>query len=420
MLKGEMTAPTTCFRLGLALACLLPAGARSAAQERNRGAIHARCTPDSVQISLSPVVRVGNPIAYCLERAGPGSLIELSPGTYRGFSIGVQGASPDNARTAGGSPGLPVVIEGHGARLRPVASDTIFVSQQNKNGHILFRNLRIDAGTRSAIMFAGGGVHEGFSFHDCDILGGYQHASGGGRASRWGVHAHSLKDFEFRGVSRYAKVVNLRDEHGFYLHNLRGDVTIERVVGANLGRTFVQVTARSGEGQPGLGRVTIRDCRVRDCGIAPRDGFKGGFAFTFAGRHRGEILLERCQYRAGLNPALAHLRAPGEPYGTGALVVTRGRESEPLSRLVVRDCDFVFAPGSGDRPVVQIESAGEVRLEGRNRFLAGAYGVAIRIGKGEIGEPVTETGPRTLYVSPFTQVRGRVERLGKRIDLSDL
>lgn len=382
--------------------------------------IVATCTPRTVQVGFEPAKTVRNPIAHALGMAGPGSVIRLGSGVYPGFSIGQASSSDSNARTAGGLPGRPVIVEGVGAvRIRADGSDAILVAQQVRNGHFLFRNLTLQPGWRSAVLFARGGVHEGFEFQDVDILGGFDHATGQGRGAKWGVHGQGLKDFAFRGVTREARVVNLRDEHAFYLQNLQGDVTIERVVGANLGRTFVQITARSNEGSPGIGTVTIRDCKVRDCGLAPGDGYKGGSAFTFSGRHRGVIVVERCSYRAGTNPALLHRHAAGEPYGTGALVATAGGEAEPLRRLVLRDNDFVFASRCGDRPVVQLEAATEVELAGRNRFFAGHYGVALRIGRGESLD-LSAPGPGRLVVSPFTEVRGRVERHGREVPLTSL
>lgn len=313
------------------------------------------------------------------------------------------------------------MVEGFGkVRIRANGADAIFIAQQLGTQYIRFRNLAIDAGWRSGVLFARGGAHVGFSFHDVDIDGGFDHAKGSGRSSKWGVHGSGLKDFEFLGVTREVKVANIRDEHGFYLQNLAGDVTIERVIGANLGRTFVQITARSGEGNPGVGAVTIRDCKVRDCGIAPGDDFKGGFAFTFAGRHRGTILVERCSYRAGLNPGMVHRKAKGQPFGTGALVATTGGEKEPLRKLILRDNDFVFAKGAGDRPVVQLEAAMEVEISGANRFLSGAYGVALRVGRSETGFDPSAPGPARLSVSPFTVVRGRVERSGVVLPITEL
>lgn len=418
---------TRLFIAGVVAGCLFgdalggPIPSTSPQRAASKAMIFAQCTPRSVQIAPEPTVQVKNPIAYALERAGPGSVIRLGPGVYRGLSIGQTSSSADNARTTGGLPGRPIVVEGGaGTRIRADGADAIFIAQQLGTAHIRFRDLRIEAGWRSGVLFARGGLHEGFSFQDCDIDGGFNHATGRGRASKWGVHGSGLKDFEYRGVTRLAKVTNLRDEHAFYLQNLRGDVTIERVIGANLGRTFVQITARSGEGNPGVGKITIRDCSVRDCGIAPGDGFKGGFAFTFAGRHRGSILVERCSYRAGLNPALVHRTEAGDPYGTGALVATTGGESEALWSLVLRDNDFVFPASAGDRPVVQLEAAREVLIIGKNRFLAGHYGVALRLGRSADGLDPAGPGPVRLSVSPGTVVRGRVDRHGVVVPLESL
>ncbi|MBI4880552.1 MAG: hypothetical protein HY812_12975 [Planctomycetes bacterium] len=411
------------WRAGVAAALLFAAGQAAFGQNAVKPAIVVQCTPTTVAIG-GMARKVANPIASALEQAGPGSTIFLEAGAYPGFSIGVAGASASNARTSGGRPGQPITIEGRGTVwIRSGGgADTILVYQQVKNGHFLFKNLNIEPGYRAAVMFAIGGVHEGFRFWDCNIIGGYDHISRRGKASKWGVWGSQLKDFEFKGTAARAQVRNIRDEHGFYLQNCRGDVTIERVEGLQLGRTFCQITARSREGPAGTGTVLIRDCEVRDVALAAGDAYKGGFAFTFGGRHTGTIRLERNVCLAGFNKTLTHLTTKGVPYGTGALVMIDGGEAELNGALILEDNEFRFAPGCGDRAVVSIGGCRDLRVIGRNTFEAGAYGVALDL------DPLEneDSGQRkskpnvSVHLAAGTAIKGAVRIAGKPATEADL
>lgn len=381
-----------------------------------------QCTPDSVSGTFG-TQRTGNPVVAALRRAGPGSVIRLSPGSYPPFALGVNGNAPYSAR-ATGAPGRPLRIEGGpGVRIRAAqGQDTILISQQSKTEYVHFIGLTIEPGWRAGVMFARGGVHAGFRFTDCHIVGSFNHALNKGRASKWGIWGSQLKDFVFEGVRARAEVKFLRDEHAFYLQNLRGDVRIENVLCVGVGRTFCQITARASEGAAGTGRVTIRDCVIRDPGLAPGDAHKGGSAITLGGRHIGTVLLERCDVRVGFNEKLKKLTRRGVPYGTGALVAVDGGERVPNGPLVVKDCRFEYAEGCGDRPVVSVGGVRELRLEGRNLFVAGGAHAALAL-----DPPAREggTAPKSrlvggVSVSPETDVRGAVTRLGRKTTLGAL
>ena len=220
-------------------------------------------------------------------------------------------------------------------------------------------------------------------------------------------------------MKKPARIVDLRREHGFYLQNLRGDVLIENVDAARLGRTFVQFTAREKQGPPSQGSITIRNCRVEDCCIAAGDNFKGGSAFTFAGRIDGTILVERNRYRSGFVPALRILTRPESPYGSGALVAWDGGGGEPNGRLLLVDNDFEMAPGCGDRPLVSIGACKVVELRGKNRFVAGANPAALEF------EPVRESQPEgspigALSIDASTLIQGRLRWRGEKLSLDEL
>jgi hypothetical protein len=362
-------------------------------------------------------------LAQALTRARPGALIELGSGDYPGIGIGYQKETHWSAQTSGGTRAQPILVVGRGKVRIGGDSDAITVTQQIKNGFITFQNLELTPGYRSAVLFAGGSspdwVHEGYRFLDCDIVGRWDHLSDSGESSKWGVWGQALKDFEFRGVKRPARIVDLRREHAFYLQNLRGDVLIENVEAQRLGRTFVQFTARPKEGPPSQGDITIRNCRVEDCCIAAGDNYKGGSAFTFAGRHEGTILLAGNRYRSGFVPALRKLTRNGSPFGTGALVAWDGGGQMPNGRLVFVDNDFEMASGCGDRPLLAIGACTAVEFMGTNRFVAGANPAAIDF------EPLSDSRPEgspigALSISEETVIQGRQRWRGLTLTRDEL
>jgi len=410
--------------LVLTVLCLGPA---LAVQERRRDeprrspelaprrAAFVSCTPGMVAIGNTPAHASPNPIAEALQNAAPGALIEVQAGEYPSFAVGFAKAAAWAAATSGGTAAQPIVVRAVGdVRVVPTSSgDTLAIAQQRRCGWITFEGLTFVCGYRAGIMFYKCGpneLHEGFRFLDCNVEGGFDHVRGVGNNSKWGVWGHSLKDFEFRGVKRRPYVRSIRQEHGFYLQNPRGDVTIENVDASRLGRTFVQFTSRPGDGAPGVGTITVRNCRVEDACIARGDDFKGGSAFTVAGRHEGTLIFERNRYRAGFSRELLGLTREGVPYGTGAFVSWDGR-GEPSRTLVLEDNDFELAPGCGDRPLVSIGGCRELRIAGHNRFAAGAN-VALDL------DPPPQSGFATnpcgrISLAETTELRGGVRWRGE-------
>ena len=380
------------------------------------------CTPTSVSYDGGPPQAARNPIAEALTRSKPGARIELESGDYPGIGIGYERDAAWSAKTSGGTKAQPVTVFGRGKARIIGDSDAITVNQQIRNGFITFQNIEIVPGYRSAILFGsgkGGWVHEGYRFIDCDIVGQWNHLTGDGQTSKWGVWGKGLKDFEFRGQQRRVRIVDLRREHAFYLQNLRGDVLIENVDAARLGRTFVQFTARADEGPPSVGTIIVRNCHVEDCCIGAGDNFKGGSAFTIAGRHQGTILLEQNRYRSGFVEALRKLTRPESPFGTGALVAWDGGGGVPNARLVLKDNDFAMAKGCGDRPLLSIGACAVVELVGENRFVAGANPAALEF------EPVNDSRPEAsrvgaLSIDEATLIEGPLRWRGDRISRKDL
>jgi hypothetical protein len=407
----------------LALALLFGAGAPPASPSASPASAAPRfvCTPTTLAIDGNQQ-KSRHPIAAALARARPGDVIDLRAGTYGAFTIGFNKDSPWNAKTSGGRPGQPITLRGVGkVRIRAGQGDTIAISQQMRPGHIVFENLEVMAGGRAGVMFyeTKGAVHAGFKFYDCNIMGTWNHLTRKGGNSKWGLWGHNLKDFEFIGRSRPAQIRNIRHEHAFYILNPQGDVTIQNVHASRLGRTFCQFTARKGNGRPGVGNITVRDCVVEDVCIAAGDGYKGGSAFTVAGRLTGTILFENNTYKAGFRPELQRLTTKNVPYGTGAFVAWDGRDT-PNGVLILRNNDFAMAEGCGDRPLVSLGGCREVRLEGHNRFAGGAFETALVVDPMGGGRPQNTPVGKLSVASTTTVEGGSVRYRGKKVALAEL
>lgn len=389
------------------------------APEPPKPAAYMRLKPGSIQFDDGPPKPSDNPFAEALTRSQPGTLIEVESGDYPAFTMGFGKGQRGEAMTHGGSAGSPVVVRGIGEtkpRITPGGGDTLAITQAMKVGHIRFENLLIVGGYRAAVIFYKldnpEKSHDGFEFIDCEITGAWDHFAKRGTQSKWGIWGHNMKDFVFKGTDKPAVVRDICHEHAFYLQNARGDITLENIRAMRLGRTFCQFTARASDGKPGTGTITVKNCVVEDACIAAGDNYKGGSAFTFAGRHEGTILVENNRYRAGFAKGIQALTRPGEPYGTGALVAW-DYKSGPSAKLILRDNDFAIAQGCGDRPLVSIGGCREVELAGTNRFIGGGNEHATF----EL-DPMDENGPTNTLVGAFkldptTAIEGRIWIGGK-------
>lgn len=407
--------------LSLSWGAVMPAESVAPRAERNQERPAAkvplvRCTPDSVSVGQGNPRPSRNPIAEALQMCAPGGLIELFPGDYPAFSLGFSKASHWNAATSGGTRSSPILVRGIGeVRIVPGSGgDTISINQQMRCGFVTFEGLTIQCGYRAAVMFykvAEPALHEGFRFIDCNIEGDWNHIAASGNNSKWGVWGQRLKDFEFKGVRRRAVVRNIRHEHAFYLQNSCGDITIENVDASRLGRTFVQFTARPGDGPVGTGTILVKNCTVEDACISRGDDFKGGSAFTLAGRHLGTTIFEGNRYRAGFSSGIQTLTRDGVPYGTGAVVSWDGR-GERNGTLILKDNVFEFAPGCGDRAVVSLGGCREVQIVGKNRFISGGKTPAL-----DLDPPPTSgiaTNPNlAIRVAETTEYQGSVRIAGE-------
>ncbi len=385
------------------------------------------CSPQGLRLPDGRELADPFPLARALELAAPGCVIRLGAGEYGQLGIGFESRQAWNAKGAGGTPDSPVIVQASDqARIVPRgASDTIGVHGVVASGYIRFKNLKIEAGGRAGVLFyerPEGEAHRGYEFHDCIIDGGWDHAAKSGpHESKWGVLGHALADFVFAGVEGRAVVEDIRHEHAFYLQNPRGDLTIENVDGHRLGRTFLQVTAREKQGPPGRGLITVRGCRVSDIGLGEWDNYKGGSAFTFAGRlPHCTILVENNTYRAGFDKYLAQLKPRGGNYGTGALVAWDGTEKIGNGALVLIGNDFEFAPGCGDRSVVKIGACETVRIGPGNRFVSGSSFPALDVDPAKPGGGLENLPNGNVMLETGSTFEGGVHRNGKPQSKADL
>lgn len=380
-----------------------------------------RVTPTSYRVDGGATVTSAQPLAEALRHAEPGSTVELEAGTYPVLRLGF-GRGPNNADCSG-TEVRPITIQAaHPGPNKPVISavgksDALLIDQKAPVQHITFKGLVFEPGYRSAVIFyrqKGAAVHRGFRFLDCDILGGWDHLKAEGAPSKWGVNGHRIADFEWRGVLRPSVIRDLKNEHAFYLQNIAGDVLIENVHATRLGRTFVQFTSRSADGPQATGDVVVRRNVVRDVCIGAGDAYKGGSAFTVTGNMpKATFLFEDNSYRAGFDPALRKLTRKNVPYGTGAFVVWGEKDPVRVGSITLKDNDFRFADGTGDRPVVALGAAKRVALEGQNTFVAGAFGVALAVDPPRGSGVPTELPVLKITMDPRTECDGRVEWRGK-------
>ncbi len=401
----------------LVSAFVLASGILGARAQQPRSPARIRCTPGSIELGSGERRPSKNPIAEALAEAGPGTLIQLDPGDYYPFTIGFQSTSPANAATHGGSEGNPILVEGGGvARIVGAQGDAISIDQRVPNGWITFQGIVIVPGERSGVLFYkqdGDRYHQGYTFEDCHILGDYDPATRSGKRAKWGVWGHQLADFRFAGVREPARIEGISEEHAFYIQNPRGTITIEKVHAKDLGRTFCQFTARGVDGPPGEGDVLVKECVVEDACLAEGDGYKGGSAFTIAGRLECTFVFEKNVYRAGFRPDRARLTLPGTPYGTGAFAAWEADREAPNGTLILRENEFHFASGCGDRPVVSIGGCRQVLIVGKNRFVSGGVQPALALDPVNRQERPISSLNGSVYLAPATEIAGELTLAGK-------
>ncbi len=335
--------------------------------------------------------------------AVPGDRIAVRNGSYPHLSLDrVQGGA--TTRILPNNPGMVVWT------MNPVGgSDTLEIKRGND---ILFSNLLIEPDDRAAVMLSNTTVHSRLHFENCKVgLGsgvGWNAETDSGFRGKWGFLTYYVDDFVFKG----GEVKGIGEEHAFYHHNVQAPdansmaVSIEDAEFCWLGRTVVQVTARTTEGPKGRGTILVRGCYIED--VCLEQG-GGGSALTFKGNHSGTVIIEDTVVRLGANPNL-HPNVSGNI--TGALVMSRGSNAPTgTDALVIRDCDFQVGPvfvgvGSARRPNVNISHCKFLEITGTTITQSPGAREALVIGPA-VGE--TDTGlpiPGSIVLSQSNNITG--------------
>jgi hypothetical protein len=382
----------------------------------------------------SPASPAPWPVAWALEHTGPagapcplahpgcvkhGRNILLGAGLYSFFSFDSQGHQRD-VNTMDGTRAKPVTVTGEpGATFLPcpwsgcATMSVVGRVPYHAFRNITWRNVRWIGSDKYGILIgacdelSSGVTYPGWRFIDCEIHGGFDHLANTGISSETGVLAWGLSDFLWSGGS----VHGFREEHGFYLHNSRGDVRIERARIYEVGRTAIQIVARRDEGGAcsnlplNPGRIQIVNNWIADTGITPGDGvnafpgnYHAGSSITITGRNVGPISVVGNLIEIGRDTFTPGLRAtilarpdypPNTPYGAGAIVTwtTFSEDLLPSGPALVAGNLVLYGPDCGDRPAVSL--SGLVGLYCRwNLIQMGAKREALVLGTGDLQHPV--------------------------------
>ena len=86
----------------------------------------------------------------------------------------------------------------------------------------------------------------------------------------------------------------------------------------------------------------------------------------------------------------------------------------------MRDNDFVFAEGCGDRPVVSIGGCDSVRIEGGNNFVSGGKHAALALDPVKSGGALSSSANGKVSVSARTTVKGKITVRAEARELREL
>lgn len=333
------------------------------------------CTPTTVtRVATGEQWTKDKSVEFAYGQSVPGDVILLEAGDYKKFEINKawqdgQALTWIKARTPGTARILRHSVGG---------SATLDLK---KAGYVVFQGLDIKPSDQAAVLCAQNLTIPQITFVNCTVSGDWDWISRTGARAKWGVLGWQLSGFTWLG----GRIENLSDEHAFYLHNCEGDVTIADVRVSRLGRTLVQIVARSTEskGNEGRGRITVRNVEASDCCL--EGNASGGSALTFAGRHRDPILVTDTVIRAGFDAALND--AFGKVTATGAFVSHFGGGSDqvPNGPITLHRCVLEIAPGGGDRTHLSVAATDAFTLKactvtaGRRYALEGYAGSVGRV-----------------------------------------
>ena len=324
-------------------------------------------SPSSTQVA---------PLPWALERTGPspmlGTKIQLRAGTYAPFEFDPFSSSAQAVGVMGGAPGAPVHVYGeNGTVIGPNntgggSTMTVRGKVPNHSFHqIRWYDVTWMGGNAGACILVGacsdannGIQYNGWKFFNCEMDGGFDHKSGTGFNSKWGMRAYSMSGFLWRGGT----VHDVKQEHGFYMSTFRGNGTIQGVTMWELGRTAIQIVARVDvftclNMPENPGDILINGNYIADIGLQPGD-YHAGTAITITGRQNGITRILDNTVEFGFDtftPGLRHaiLNMPdypvSKPYGTGAVIHWTENKTNHLwsNELIMEDNTIAFQDNSG-------------------------------------------------------------------------
>ncbi|MFG0316802.1 MAG: hypothetical protein ACF8XB_05980 [Planctomycetota bacterium JB042] len=333
-------------------------------------------------------------VDWCMWHAEADSTLLLGPGSYEPWNAVANKKSPFRVRVIRG-----MAEDREQVRLRrnqTGGSSTLGFVHPLYHSHLRLEHLTVEASNNAALLtWENAHIHLGVDapfcgIHLIDVLidGGFDHARGEGFDSKWGCLLNRTSDF----VARDVEVRGIRREHAFYPHQIEGRHEFVRVTVDGVGRTFLQIANRETEngGARGFGEVVVRDCYVRNAGLAD-----GGAAITVSG-HLGRLVvtdtLVECSEQGN---ALVVWPEYSPPYG---------KHGTPNGTVVLRG--NAFLGGSCVRPLVRLSGAASLVAEG-NTFISGLNSIAVDVNP-EDGGMAGALFPLGSIVGRGNEIQGKV------------
>lgn len=299
-----------------------------------------RITPTSVD-----GVPAEDPLYEAIENGEAGSTVEMEDGAYKAPHYFTQ----TNASL--------VRAIGDNVRIEAGAGATLFFTQPWSCRDITFDGITIEAGL-AAVLTDGKTAeeetdpnhryYERVNFLNCDIDGGFNHATKTGRGSKWGMRLHQWTG----SVIQNCHFHNIKWEHGLY-YTQGGvlDTLIDQCTFDECGRAGIQEANRHEEndGLQAEGELRVRNCSFRRLGL-----MDGAGAITISGR-RGLIWLEKNSVWCTEDGNALVIWGEYDPVDPDY-----PKQGTPNYGLVVSDLDVIG--NDCVRPLIQIAATDHVRL----------------------------------------------------------
>jgi hypothetical protein len=315
--------------------------------------------PDAPSISVEP----GQDVGDLIDTTPAGTTLILEDGDHEIGRI---------TRSAG------CTVMARNCRMATVkanSGDTISCMDGALLEETLFRGLFIEASGRSAVMTLSEKPPYRFNFLDCVIDGGYDHATGQGFDSKWGLMIHRWAGWAARCTFR-----NIKREHGAYIHTPMSDILLYKNVSENLGRTSYQFVGRRTEAGYADIELHVKDCTLKNPGL--RDG---GSSLTVQGI--GTLLVEDSEFLIGQDRQFRDAYMNSHPnqsvFSTGHIVNwdDLGR-CDPTKQVTFKNVNVWSHPGDGQAPCVTVKNADALKIEGRAYVQTGFNSHAFELKQG--------------------------------------